>query len=222
MAACAFIASTTLLAKALGTDTLGPALHPLQISHGRFLFAMITFASAAIILRPTLSRPNLTLHIGRTTFGWAGVTLMFAAVAYIPVSDATAISFMNPVIAMVLAIPLLGEKVGPYRWLAAAIALIGAAILLRPGAGTFQVSALIAVGAAIMMGFEVIFIKKLARAEPPFQILLVNNAIGLIIASLAVLPVWVMPTGQQWLGLLAIGLLMAAAQTLFINAMARA
>jgi len=107
IAATAFIASATLLAKVLGTDTLGPRLHPFQISHGRFVFALIAFSSVALIARPEISRPHWGLHIGRTVFGWMGVTLMFASVAIIPMGDATAISFLNPVFAMMLAIPLL-------------------------------------------------------------------------------------------------------------------
>ena len=220
--ATAFIAATTLFAKALGTDALGPALNPLQISHGRFLFALMGLGTVAAVLRPRLGRPNWGLHIGRTSFGWLGVTLMFASVAYIPMADATAISFLNPVFAMVLAIPLLGERIGPWRWAAAAIALIGALILLRPTPASFQPAALLAFGAAMVMGMELIFIKKLSGREPLFQVLLVNNLLGLTIASVAVLPVWQMPTPLQWGALVAIGLLMACAQTAFINGMARA
>ena len=220
--ATAFIAGTTLMAKSLGTDTLGPPLHPLQISHGRFVFAFLALASLALVMRPKLGRPALPLHIARTLSGWGGVTLMFAAVAYVPLSDATAISFLNPVFGMLLAIPLLGEKVGRWRWIAAALAMFGAVILLRPGPDTFQTAALLALGAALVMGLELIFIKKLADREPPFQILLVNNAIGLCIASLAVIPVWVMPTADQWAALAGLGIMMAAAQTCFVNAMARA
>jgi len=222
LAATAFIAATMVLAKSLGTDSLGPALHPLQVSHGRFLFAFLAIGSAALLLRPTLSRPHLGLHIGRTLFGWGGVTLMFAAVAFIPLSDATAISFLNPVFGMMLAIPLLGEKVGKWRWLAAAMALLGALILLRPGPDTFQLAGLLALAAAMLMGMELIFIKKLAGREVPFQILLVNNTIGLCLASAAVVPVWVMPTSAQWAGLAGLGICMAAAQACFVNAMARA
>ena len=222
LSATAFIAATMLLAKSLGTDTLGPPLHPLQISHGRFLFAFAAIASTAMILRPRIANPHLGLHIGRTVFGWGGVTLMFAAVSFIPLSDATAISFLNPVFGMLLAIKLLGEKVGPWRWFAAFMALLGALILLRPGPDSFQMAGLLALGAAIIMGMELIFIKKLANREPSFQILLVNNAIGLCIASVAVLPVWVMPTMAQWGALAALGGLMAAAQACFVNAMARA
>ncbi len=220
--ATAFIAGTMLMAKALGTDALGPPLHPLQISHGRFLFAFLAIASVAAVLRPKISRPHFGLHIGRTLFGWGGVTLMFAAVAFIPLSDATAISFLNPVFGMLLAIPLLGEKVGPWRWFAAFTALLGALILLRPGPDSFQLAGLLALGAAVVMGMELIFIKKLANREAPLQILLINNTIGLCIATLAVLPVWVMPTLSQWGALAALGVLMASAQACFVNAMARA
>lgn len=222
LTATAFIAGTMLLAKLIGTGALGDPLHPLQISHGRFMFAFMTIGTATLILRPRVTRPDLRIHVGRTLFGWGGVTCMFAAVAFIPMSDATAISFLNPVFGMLLAIPLLRERVGPWRWLAAAMALIGALILLRPGPDTFQVAALIALAAALLMGMELIFIKKLADREAPLQILLINNALGLGISSLAVLPVWGMPTGPQWAALIGIGVLMAAAQTCFINAMARA
>lgn len=220
--ATAFIAATTLMAKALGSDAYGAPLHALQISHGRFLFAFAALWLAAAVLRPSLTRPHWRLHIARTSFGWAGVTLMFASVAFIPLADATAISFLNPVFGMMLAIPLLGERVGRVRWSAAVLALIGAAILLRPTPASFQPAALLALGAAVIMGLELIFIKKLAGRENPFQILLINNSIGLLIATCAAIAVWQMPTPAQWALLAGIGLCMAVAQACFVNAMARA
>lgn len=222
LSASAFIAGTTLLAKALGTDVLGPALHPLQISHGRFLFAFMAIAGAMAVLRPSLRPPHWRLHLGRTSFGWAGVSLMFASVAYIPLSDATAISFLNPVFAMLLAIPLLREKIGPLRWLAAVIALAGALILLRPTPASFQPAALLALAAAMIIGLELIFIKKLSGLETPIQILFINNAMGVGIASVAVMAVWQMPTPGQWAALVGIGGLMACGQACFVNGMARA
>lgn len=220
--ASAFIAMTSLLAKALSTGAFGPALSPMQISHARFVFAFAVFLAAAAVLRPRIERPHWGLHIGRTICGWGGITLMFAAVGHIGLADATAISFLNPVFAMMLAIPLLGERVGPVRWTAAGIALTGMLILLRPTPDSFRPEALLALGAAAVMGMELIFIKRLTRLENIFQILLVNNFIGVCIASVAVLSVWQMPEPRQWLGLAAVGGLMACAQTAYINGMARA
>nr|WP_239025511.1 DMT family transporter [Roseibacterium persicicum] len=220
--ATALIAATTLIAKALGTDTLGPALHPLQVSFGRFLFAWVAILATAAALRPRLTRPDLKAHALRTVCGWSGVTLMFAAAAAIPLAEATAISFVNPVFAMLLAIPLLGERVGPWRWAAAAIALAGAMILIRPGTAAMQAGALLALGAALALGMELIFMKRLSGRERPLQILLVNNSIGLCLATAAVVWVWQPPTPAQWAGMVGIGLVMAGAQGFFISALARA
>lgn len=221
LCATAFIALTTLLAKALGAGTLGPALPALQISFGRFAFAALTIGAAALLLRLQIRTVHWRLHVGRTTLGWIGVTLMFASVAFIPLADATAISFLNPVFCMMLAIPLLGERVGPVRWGAAAVALLGALVLLRPTPEAFQPAALLALGAAAVMGLELILIRKLATREAALQILLINNLIGVVIASVAVLPVWQPPTPLQWAALAGIGVAMAAAQTCFVNGMAR-
>lgn len=220
--ATVFIAGTTLLAKALGSAVLGPPLHALQVSHGRFLFAFLTIASIAAVVRPRFTPPHWRLHGVRSAFGFVGVSLMFAAVTFIPLADATAISFLNPVFAMMLAIPLLGEQVGRVRWTAAAIALAGALILLRPGPGSFQPAALLALGAAMMLAVEIICIKRLSGRESPFQILLINNTIGMVLSSLAVLAVWQPPTPAQWAGLVGIGVLMLAAQTCYVNSVARA
>lgn len=220
--AAAFAAGTTLLAKALGTGVLGPEMPALQVSFGRFLFALMAIGTFVAFTRPQFTHVHLRLHSARSALGWGGVTLMFAAAAFIPLSDATAISFLNPVFAMMLAIPLLGEKVGPVRWMAAAVALVGAAILTRPGGGAVEFGALLALGSALLLGTEVILIKRLSGREGPVQILLINNAIGLGIAGLAACFVWISPTPAQWAAMAGIGVLMAGAQACFVNAMARA
>lgn len=222
VSATLFIAATMLLAKALGTNALGDPLHPLQVAHGRFLFAFMVLAALAASLRTPIKTRNLKLHTLRSAFGFGGVTLMFAAAAYIPLSDATAISFLNPVFAMLLAIPVLGKRVGPWRWLAAGIALCGALILLRPGMGSFAPAALLALGAAMLFAVEVTVIKLLSSREAPVQLLLINNTIGLTLSTLAVLPVWQPPTPAQWAALAALGGLMAAAQGCYVNALVRA
>jgi len=146
---------------------------------------------------------------------------MFAASALIPLADATAISMLNPFIAMVLAIPLLKETVGPRRWLAAGLSVIGALLLIRPGAASFQPAALIALLAAFVLAIEIILVKILSHREKTIQILLFSNGFGTLFAGSVAVFVWVAPTAQQWAGLVAIGLLMVSAQALFLFAIRR-
>lgn len=149
LVASAFIAGTTLFAKFLATGALGPPLPALQISHGRFLFAFLVIGGVFLWRGKPLETPAFRLHFGRSLFGWAGISLMFASTAFIPLSDATAISFLNPVFGMVLAVFFLGEIVGRLRWVSAGISLTGAVILLRPTVSSFEPAALLALGAAL-------------------------------------------------------------------------
>ena len=221
LAASALVAGTSLLAKALGTEALGPALNPFQITFGRYLFALIVLILATAILRPRFTKPALWMHFGRASAGSFGVTCMFAASALIPLADATAISMLNPIIAMVLAIPLLKETVGPRSWLAAALSIIGALLLIRPGLSSFQPASLVALLAAVVLAFEIILVKLLSGREGTLQILLFSNGFGTLFAGIIALFVWVVPTPQQWLALVGIGLLMVSAQSLFLFAIRR-
>ena len=219
--ACALIAGTTLLAKALGTGWGGPALSPFQITAGRYFFALLTLIGAFAALRPRLSAPNVKLHGLRAFCGWAGVTAMFAATALIPLADAVAITFLNPIFTMLFAIPFLGEHVGPRRWGAALFCFVGGLLLIRPGMSSFQPLGLIALFAAFILGFEAMLVKFLSQREGMFQILLMSNLFGTGFSAVSLGFVWVSPTLVQWLAMAAIGVLMVSAQALFIAALRR-
>ena len=223
VACAALVAMTTLLAKLLGRGVIdGVELHPLQISAGRFLFAWLTLLPFVAWHRPSFKGVAWQLQTLRSLCGWGGVSCMFAAATLMPLADATAISFLNPMVAMVLAIPLLGERVGPWRWGAAATALAGTWLLIRPGTDSFQVVALVALAAAVFMGLEAILVKMLTGADRPLRILFVNNSIGAVLALGAASFVWVPPTPMQWLGLAGVGVVMVSAQTFFIQGLRRA
>jgi drug/metabolite transporter (DMT)-like permease len=215
--ACSLIAGTAVLAKMLGT---GPdALSPFQITWGRYSFALIWIVAFYILRRPKISYLNVPLHLVRVTFGVGGVTALFASTTLIPLSDATAISFLNVIIAMALAHFFLQEKIGSVRWFAALCAFCGALLIVRPGMASFQPFAFIALLAAFLLAVEVIALKLLTRAEPMFQILLASNLLGTVFASIGLLFVWQMPTPEQWLMLAALATLMVSAQAMFVPAL---
>ncbi len=220
--ACLFMASTTLIAKTLGNSgVLGPdatKLSPFMVTAARFFFAAGVWIIVWKISGRRLQSPDYSLHLKRTVLGWATVTLIFAASAKMILADATAISFLNPLVAMVLAVFMLGEKVGPVRWFAAAVMILGAVILIQPGSDAFQLAALLALGAAFTGGVEVIYIKQLTNREPLLQVLLVNNLMGLCLALIPLWFIWSWPTQAQWLLLVMVGLCMATAQLFFISA----
>jgi len=219
--ASVFIALSTFLAKgAAGRfDVDSDPMHPLQITAGRFIFGWLLWFVVVLVNRPQFSDIHWTLHSFRSFFGWATVTCLFWASSQMALADATAISFLTPVVTLILAVVVLKERVGKVRWAAVAIMLCGAVILLRPGTSAFQPVAVIALGAALFSGIETTFIKKLTVLENRLQILFINNTIGLLIAGLAALWVWQTPSLAQWGILAAVGLSMAVAQIFFLTSM---
>lgn len=223
--AAALIAMTSVLGKTLGVSIgTSDALHPIQVSAGRFVFAALTLGVVLLMVprsRPNFTETNWLLHFLRSVCGWSGVTAMFAAVAQMPVAEATAISFLSPIVTLALAALLLKEHVGLHKMLAATLSLVGAGLILRPATDAFQISGLFAVLAAALMGLEAIFIKRLTNNEPPMRILIINNVMGSLIAVTAAVFVWVSPTALQWGLLIALGTIMVAGQSLFIQSMKR-
>ncbi|MEL6968376.1 MAG: DMT family transporter [Pseudomonadota bacterium] len=221
-----FIAATTMMAKMLGSSdpavnitNSAMALSPFQIAWGRFAFALLALLIVIAIKRPAMAGFHPKLHAGRVAFGASGVTAMFAAATLIPLADATAITFLNPVIAMVLAVLFLREKVGPIRWSMAALAFLGTLLLVRPATSAFQPDALVALLAAVLLGAEILFLKRLSDREPTVQILLVANTCGFLLMSMAMLWFWQSPSVEQWVLLIAIGPTMLMAQSLFTPAL---
>ncbi len=209
------------MAKVLGTETLGPALHPMQISAARFIVALLCLLCVFAVRPISFDGTPWSLHIKRSIAGWSGVTCLFAAAILMPLADANAISFLSVIVSMVLSVWILREKVGPRRWMAAAIALLGALLITRPGTSAFQPAAMVAVLAAIFIGIEVMFIKQLSGREPVFRILIINNLVGASISLVVVGFVWQTPSTAQWLLLFLIGALMLGVQATNIMAMQR-
>ena len=221
LAASAFIGGTAVVAKILGKDYLGEPLSPFQISHSRFLYGFVFVLIFSLFNKIKIVSPNPKLHLARTSLGLIGATILFGSSSLIPVNDAVALNFSNPVFAMIFSIIILKEKYFTYRLIAMIITFAGALILTRPDFSNLYVDpiALVSILGAICLGLEAMFIKLLTKYEKNTQILLINNFIGLIISSLIVIFFWQTPTFLQLLLCIIIGFLMICAQICFLMAL---
>lgn len=212
-------AGSTFLSKLLGSGFYGTALHPLQVAHSRFAFGLLTAMLLFLASRRHVIRPHWRLHLLRSTLGWIGIAILFTGVIYIPASDAVALTFLNPIFAMMLAVLILHERVGKHRWTAAIIAFCGGVLLIRPEAAGINPVALLCLGGAALIGLEIVVIKMLSLREDVFQILLINNAIAATVATIPLFFTFEMPNAAQWGALAAVGVVMVTGQMLFLFAM---
>lgn len=105
----------------------------------------VPLAGGLAVLRTR--RPGM--HVARCLCVITVNTLFFLALAAMPIADATALFFVSPLVIAALSVVVLGERVGPWRWAAVAIGLVGVIVMLRPGGGTVQLAALFPLGAAL-------------------------------------------------------------------------
>ena len=210
----------SVLSKKVGYANATDSIHPLQIVFARFFFALTIVSLIVLFKRPEFKRPNLKLHIARSACGWTGVAILFSGVIFIPASDAVAITFLNPVFAMLLAVFVLKERLKINRWIATFISLLGMMVLLRPTLDfESNLFAYLCLVGAFIMGVEILLIKILSEREPFLQILFVNNFIATLIGIIPMIFFFKVPNFLQLIELISIGGAMVLGQFFFLNAM---
>ncbi|MFG1270204.1 DMT family transporter [Xanthobacter sp. DSM 14520] len=153
-------------------------------------------------------------HVVRGLVGVSAMWLSFAALAFIPLAEAVAFSYATPLVAVVLAAVLLGERVPAYRWLVLAIGMGGIVLMLWPsfshasvGSGPGPlIGAGLALAGAVGAGFAITQVRHLTRTETSEAIVFYFSLVASV-AGLATLPLgWVMPDGRVALILAGMGL----------------
>lgn len=157
------------------------------------------------------------LQLARATAQVSSLVLFFFSLRWIGLAEANAIAATGPAMIAVLAALILRERLGLRRTLGVAIALIGAMIIIRPGAGVFQPAALLPLAAALTYSFGAIF-TRMARADSVQTSMLWSVGIGSILFTLA-LPLFWQPIAFRHIPLfMALGVLGMIGQGLLIRA----
>jgi drug/metabolite transporter (DMT)-like permease len=187
------------------------------------LFLLImTFTMNRSDWRQMYRTPKPHMQIVRGIFPIMGAFLMIAAMGRIPVADATATFFMSPLIAVLLAIPILGEKIGAEKWLALALGFGGMLIIVRPGSGGFDWAHLFALATALIVAFYQIFTSLVTRTSSAKTTLFFMAATATAITSCIVPFTWTSPDRMLWLHLAGTSALYAAGHGMYIMAHAKA
>lgn len=111
------------------------------------------------------------IHARRALIGGLGMFLTLGVVQILPLAEATVLGFTAPIFAVLLAVVLLGEKVGIWRWTAVALGLVGIVIIAGPDRAHLPLIGLATgIGAAFMVALISIQLRDLGRTEEPVSI----------------------------------------------------
>lgn len=126
-----------------------------------FMVLIMPFAGGWSVFRTR----RLGLHLLRGACVVFANLTFFLGLAEIPLADGVAIFFVSPLLITIMSVLFLGERVGPWRWAAVMLGLVGVVIMVRPGTGAFQSAALLPLLAAFGYALLSILTRKIGSTE---------------------------------------------------------
>ena len=97
----------------------------------------------------------------------ASTVTNFWALSYLPLATTAAILFTSPLWVCLLSIPMLGERVGPRRWMAIGVGFIGILVVTRPLSGSAHWAMLLSLVASVCVALYSILTRRLAGRGAP-------------------------------------------------------
>jgi S-adenosylmethionine uptake transporter len=161
----------------------------LQIAVARFAVQTAALAPVALALgRLRLpDRRAMAAHVARGALLGAATWLLVTAIARMPLADAFAIFFVEPLILTLLSPWLLGEKVGRRRLTACFVGFLGALLVIRPSFAAFGWLALAPVGAALSFALYLVVTRRQATGTDGVTMQLWAGLSGALVLGAALL-----------------------------------
>jgi drug/metabolite transporter (DMT)-like permease len=184
------------------------------VSHTALLVLALPFLGG----RPRLRTRRLGLQVVRSLFLLLTTALSFWSLKYLQLVEASAISFVSPLIVTVLSVPILGERVGVRRWAGVGAGFLGVLIITRPGMGVMHWAAFLALGMAFCYACYQVATRGLSSTDHTITTLFYTAAVGAAAMSVVGPFFWIWPTPGEWARMGLLGVLGGAGHLLLIRA----
>jgi drug/metabolite transporter (DMT)-like permease len=125
---------------------------------------------------------HLQLQLFRSVLLVATSSLFFAGLYWLPLAEASSITFTAPIWVAILSKPILGEEVGLKEWLIAGVGFMGILLIARPGTAIYHWAALLLVLMALVNAIFQLITRKLTR-DSAYTTFFYSGLVGLGLAS---------------------------------------
>lgn len=161
--------------------------------HSVLLVVWIRYLSQSLLLAawllprhgPAVLRvncPRLQLLRGLSLLS---ISLLFlSALSRLPIGEATAVHFVSPLLVILLAIPMLGERASLAQWLAVAVGFCGVLIIIRPGGGLLGPAMLLPLGSATGYACYQLLTRRIGSRDSAAATNLITGLVGSVGMSL--------------------------------------
>lgn len=128
------------------------------------------------------------IHARRALIGGTGMFLTLGVVRLLPLAEATILGFTTPIFAVILSALFLKEKVGPWRWTAVIMGLLGVVVIAGPDTTSLPpFGVAVGIGAAFMVALVTIQVRDLGRTEEPITVVFYFSAFSAPVLALGLI-----------------------------------
>ncbi len=198
---------------------LSAGYSPLFIGWARYALASMIVLPIVAGLRGRQVFPaeRLASHAVRTIVLVGGMTLFFLAIARIPLATAASTYFVGPVLAVLLSLFVLGERMDWAKGLSLALGFLGSMVILQPG-GSIDPGMLYALGAGISFAVYLVATRLAAKDSDPLKTLAFQCVVGALLLTPQAVFAWSTPAWSDLVFFAAMGLVSAGSHMLSIAA----
>ena len=168
------------------------------VSHLVFMLAILLPSQGLALFHTNQLRAQIIrsgCQLGSTSF-------YFSSVKFLPLAQATSISFTTPFFVTMFAWPLLGERIRGYRLLAMLAAFTGVLIIIRPGSDVFHWASVGILCSAIFYSLYQVFTRRVAGHDSPNTSVIYSVLLATIVMTLVVPFRWKNPESWTDFGLM--------------------
>lgn len=174
------------------------------------------------LARETMRSPALRPMMLRSLFLLAAWLCYFNAAKHLPLADLTTLYFAAPIAAILLAIPILGEKVPLTSWIAVITGFIGVVIASNPTGISTGWPVYLALVAAVCWAIATTLLRTTSQNASSMVQMAMTNVFFLALTAPMALASWTMPGGASQILLLAVGVIGGLGQLSYFEALRRA
>lgn len=163
------------------------------------------FILASLFYLPREGRSALVSNapakqILRSAFLLGSTVMNFMALKYLPITVTTTIFFAGPIVTSILAIPILGEKVGMRRIIAICVGFSGVLVVMQPWGAAFHPAMFFSIAGLFCASLYFIMTRLLAGVEANATQQIWSSGVAMAALAPFALQNWIWPdTLQAWL-----------------------
>jgi drug/metabolite transporter (DMT)-like permease len=168
------------------SKTLVQEYSPFQLAMMRF-WGFAGFSLLLVLrqgpLRQALRSSAPRLQVLRASLLVIDIWLFAAALKTVPLAELQAITLVYPLLVTLVAIPILGEKVGVFRFMAVAVGFLGALVIVRPGGLPLDWGVGYAIASASFYALYIALTRKVSDRDSTATSMVYVGVVGLVLTT---------------------------------------